>query len=195
MSDETQVGRRIFDAAVLAALVSAVVMVLMGRWEPAVRFGILALIMLGTRWGNVPPMFAAAFAALLLLATWASVAHWYRDIEHADDVIHFLTPGSLAAAAYFLLARQRVMPDADQSASALRTWTPVLWVTMVGMVAATLWEFYEWVIEQISPKGMFVGYTDTVIDLMAGTLGSLAAGLLVLWWAKRHDMSGVAAPR
>lgn len=180
-------GLWIFDCAVVVAVASGVYHFPNDQGEPGVRFGILALIMLGTRWGNVPAPFAAAFSCFMLLATWASVEHWYRDIRLADEVIHFLTPGSLAAATYFLLANFRVMPDLRESRAHLRSWTPVFWVTIVGVIAAVLWEFYEWFVEQVSPSGMHVGYTDTVLDLFAGTLGSLTAGLLALWWARRHD--------
>lgn len=180
-------GRRILDLAVVAAVASGLYQFLDDRSEPGVRFGILALIMLATRWGNVPAPFAAAFACFMLLATWASAHHWYRDIWWADEVIHVVTPGSLAAAAYFALANLRVMPDLEHSRRHLRTWTPVLWVTMVGVLAAVLWEFYEWIVEQLSPAGMRVGYTDTVLDLAAGMLGSLVAGALALWWVRTKD--------
>lgn len=186
-SDRERVGRWIFDGAVIVAVVSAGLYFLTGSIEPGVRFLLLALIMLATRWGDVPPIFAGVFAVFLFLAAWASVHHWYREILVADEVIHVLTPGSLAAAAYFLLVRLRVLPDAEESRRRLRTWTPVVWVTMTGMTAAVLWEFYEWVVEQLAPSGMHVGYTDTVLDLAAGTAGSFVAGLLVLHWARGHS--------
>lgn len=187
---ETVIGRWIFDAAVVVAVASAVYQFLSDQGEPGFRFVVLAVIMVLVRWGNVPAPFAAAFAAFMLLATWASVEHWYRDIVWADEVIHFFTPGSLAAAAYFLLAHLRVMPDADESRARLRSWTPVFWVTIVGVFAAVLWEFYEWIVEQVSPQGMVVGYTDTIGDLLAGMVGSLVAGVLALVWARGHDAPG-----
>lgn len=187
LDTETKIGGWIFDAAVVVAVASAAYQFLSDQGEPGFRFVILAGIMLVTRWGNVPAPFAAAFAAFMLLATWASVQHWYRSIPWADEVVHLLTPGSLAAAAYFLLAHLRVMPDADESRARLRAWTPIFWVTLVGVFAAVLWEFYEWVVEQVSAQGMHVGYTDTISDLFAGMLGSMAAGALALWWARDHD--------
>lgn len=188
-ADDTTVGRWLLHLAVVVAVASAAYHVVNDRGEPGLRFVLLALIMLVTRWGDVPAPFAAAFAAFMLLAAWASVEHWYRDIAWADEVVHVLTPGSLAAAAYFLLARLRVLPDARESQARLRAWTPVLWVTLVGVFAAVLWEFYEWIVEQVNPHGMHVGYTDTVGDLLAGTLGSAVAGGLALWWVRAHAIS------
>lgn len=142
--------------------------------------------MLSARWGDVPPPFGAAFAVFLLLATWASVQHWYRQINNFDLLVHFLTPGSLAAAAYFVLARWEALPSVRQRADRLRSWAPVLWVAMVGILAAALWEFYEWVVDQFAPATMRVGYTDTVADLCAGLLGSVVAGGVVLGWGRGH---------
>lgn len=186
MPETKRAGRWIFDAAVVAAVISAVVMITMGRWEPAIRFGIVAVIMLVARFGDVPPSFAGAFAALLLLATWASVEHWYRQINNFDLLVHFLTPGSLAAVAYFVLAHAHLMPAVGRSAGQLMTGAPVLWVAVVGVTAAVLWEFYEWVMEQVAPAGMRVGYTDTIGDLLAGLAGSIVAGCLVTWWGVRR---------
>lgn len=119
MPDPKRTARWIFDLAVVAALISSVVMITMGRWEPAIRFGIVAVIMLIARFGDVPPSFAGAFAVLLLLATWASVEHWYRQINNFDLLVHFLTPGSLAAVTYFVLAHLHLMPAVGRSSERL----------------------------------------------------------------------------
>lgn len=137
----------------------------------------------------MPTPFAAAFAMFLLLATWASVQHWYRQIPQFDVLVHFLTPGSVAAVAYFVLVRAGLLPGVRSSTPQLRSWAPVVWVVVVGVTAAMFWEFYEWGFEQVAPSSMSVGYTDTVVDLFAGTLGALTAGGLVLWWGRRDSLS------
>lgn len=188
-----RVGRWVLDLAVVVALVSAVVMLLQGREEPALRFVVVAAAVVAARWGGVPSPFSAAFAVFLLVATWAWSRHWYRDIDEFDVVVHFFTPGSLAAVSYFLLVRLRVLPSVRELPPGLRTWSVVVWVTTVGVTAAVLWEFYEWVVEQVDPAGMTVGYDDTVLDLLAGLLGSLVAGGLVLWWGRRRDSAADAS--
>lgn len=178
-------GRSIFNLAVLVAVASAVWMAVAGNWDATFRFAVIAVIMLGSRSADVPTPFAAAFAVFLLLATWAAVQHWYQQVSQFDALVHFLTPGSLAAVAYFVLVRARLLP-APRDFPHLRSWAPVLWVTVVGMAAAVVWEFYEWIVEQVSPAYMTVGYADTLLDLVTGTLGSLVAGGFVLLWARRH---------
>lgn len=179
----------VFDAAVAAAVVSAVVMLVMGRWEAAIRFGLMAVVMVGARWGDIPLPFAAGFATFLLIATWASVQHWYRTIPDIDLPIHFFTVGSLGAAAYFLLSGTKLLPDVRDRTESPPSGAVVLWVTVVGVTAAVLWEFYEWTMEQLVPQGILVGYDDTLGDLLAGMLGCAAAGLCVVWWSRRVPSS------
>jgi hypothetical protein len=180
------VGRWILDTAVVVAIASALLMTVGGRWEAAFRFVVVAGLMLAPRAAKVPAPFAGPFAVFLLLATWASVEHWYRQIAQFDALVHVLTPGSLAAVAYYALVHWRALPAVSDTEPRLRGWSPVLWVALVGVGAAVIWEFYEWVIEQVNPAGMRVGYTDTVVDLFAGMVGSVVAGALVLHWGRRH---------
>ncbi|WP_249523572.1 hypothetical protein [Modestobacter marinus] len=187
MSSPRTVARWVFDVAVVVALVSAVVMAVSGNWDATIRFGLIAAVMVAVRTSDVPLPFAGAFAVLLLLSTWAAVRHWYRQIDQFDLLVHFLTPGSLAAVVYFALVHQRLLPDVRRQTPRLRSAAPVLWVVLVGTTAAVVWEFYELVMERLSPSSMNVGYTDTVLDLLAAILGSAVAGGLVLAWGRRAD--------
>ncbi|WP_298582617.1 hypothetical protein [uncultured Kocuria sp.] len=189
MSTRSRAGSWVFLTAVAVAVASALGLGLMQRWDGMLRFAAVTVVLLLTRRAKVPTGFVAAFAVLVLLAMWGSVQHWYAEIPHFDTVVHVLTPGSLAAVSYFLLVDAGLLPDARRPGGSVRGWAPVLWVTLVGSAAAVLWEYYEWVVEQISPQGMLVGYTDTVVDLFAGMCGSLVAGLFVLRWARRHTGS------
>ena len=189
MSTRHRTARWIFAAAWVVALGGAVAMLALGRWEPALRFAAVVVVVTSVRRARVPLPFAAGFAALLLLGASAWALHWYQQVSQFDVLVHFLLPGSLAAVGYFLLVQARVLPGVQDPPGALRSWAPVVWVTIVGVSAAVVWEFYEWVFEQINPAGMTVGYTDTIVDLLAGMLGSLAAGGLVLWWGRQHQAS------
>lgn len=123
----TRLGRWIFDAAVLVALASGAWMAVDGNWDAVVRFAVIAGFMVAARAADVPPTFAAAFAVLVLLATWAAVQHWYRQVTHFDVLVHYLTPGSLAAVTYFVLVPASLLPTARSSSPYLRSWAPVLW--------------------------------------------------------------------
>ena len=194
MTTRTRVSSGIFLAAVAAAVLSAMAMGVTGRWEAVLRFVVVAGLMLLARRAKVPVGFAAAFAVLILLAMWGSVQHWYRAPGEVDSLVHFLTPGSLAAVCYFLLVQARLLPDARDPSVRTRSWAPIVWVGTTGTTAAVVWEYYEWAVEQLNPEGMIVGYTDTVIDIFAGMAGSLVAGALVVWWAQRSRTADAGTP-
>lgn len=185
MSGLRAAGRAVLYLALAAAIASCVAMVPETNWDGALRFAIVSGLIAGARFARVPTPFAAAFSVLLLFATWAGVAHWYRQVSLLDGVVHFFTPGSLAAVGYYVLVQAALLPD-PRRPSGVRAWAPVLWVALVGSSAAVVWEYYEWVVEQLAPVSVRVGYTDTVVDLFAGMLGSFAAGMLVLAWARHR---------
>ncbi len=185
MSSLRAAGRTVLYLALAAAIASCVAMVFKSNWDGALRFAVVSGLLIGTRFANVPTPFAAAFSALLLFATWAGVAHWYRQISLLDGIVHFFAPGSLAAVGYYVLVQAALLPD-PRHPSGVRSWAPVLWVTLVGSSAAVVWEYYEWVVEQLAPVRVRAGYTDTVVDLFAGMLGSFVAGMLVLAWARHR---------
>lgn len=173
------------DAARVATAVSAVVMVTGGRWEPAGRFALITLVMLVPRYFRVPPFADALFAVALLVATWSSVAHWYLQVPRLDDVVHFVAPGAVAAVAYFVLVALGALPGLGSPEARRHRWAPVLLVGALGTSAAVVWEQYEWLAEQLAPTSVVVGYGDTVFDLLAGLLGSLTAGVVVVWRGAR----------
>lgn len=130
----------------------------------------------------------------------------YQQISRLNALVRVLLPGSLTAVAHFLLVHARVFPATPTpsaihpagrpaetpaevptgSEAALRQWAPVMWVTTAGVTAAVIWEFYERGFEQINAAGRTVGYTNTIVDLLASLIRSLIAGALVLWWGQRH---------
>lgn len=185
-------GRWLVVLAVAAGVASAVLVGVQGQWESAIRFTLVTLALVAAR-QVTPAPFAAAFSVFLLVATWMTAEHWYRSTGQVDEAVHFLTVGALATVGYFALVRARLLPE-PSSAPGLRRWAPAIWVLLAGVTGAVLWEFYEWTVEELAPDQMAaVGYTDTIADLMAGMLGSLAAGALVVrWqrWRSRRENAG-----
>lgn len=200
-SSLSRAGQALFLLTLAGAAASFAAMLLDSNWDGALRFAVVIALLLLARSAGVPSSFLGAFSVLLLFATWAGVAHWYRQVTPLDAVVHFFTPGALAAVAYFMVARAGLLPDVrDTRADGLRGWAPAVWVTVLGTTAAVVWEFYEWVMEQWTPSQIHVGYTDTVLDLFVGTSGSLVAGIIVVRWraryhSRRNRVSGVATGR
>ncbi len=166
--------------AAVASLLAALVWYPVEAW---LRFGLLVPILLLPRRLGVPRPFDAALCATLLLATWAGVAGWYREIWWFDEAVHFVTIGAVAATSYLILAIRGLLPG-PQDALIRRHRASVMILTVsLGLAVASVWEFYEWAANHLPSTSVHVGYDDTIADLAFGGAGALVAGLLLAAWA------------
>jgi hypothetical protein len=149
--------------------------------EALAVFAVVVLIALVPRLAALPRPVDLAVGLTWTVAGWANVLGWYVTHPWVDMPVHATTPGATAAAVYLLLARVGLasdLQDADVRRSAV-----VVLTTAVGTTLAVWWEFYEWIVyrEEGPPQ---VGYDDTLLDLLFGTVSSAVAGLgLALWSA------------
>ncbi|WP_336711322.1 hypothetical protein [Arthrobacter sp. USHLN218] len=151
------------------------------------------LVLLGqllTRAAGTQPVLDGATSAVLLLASWSTVLDWYTAVPALDLAVHFAATGVLAALAFRLW--QRWLEPAPQPPPAgART---ILHVLSLGALLSVLWEFGEWFGYYLVSSDINVGYDDTVGDLAAGLLGSLAAGTLLARRRPAADIAGGAGP-
>ncbi|MGA8209537.1 MAG: hypothetical protein WB441_14700 [Nocardioidaceae bacterium] len=188
MSGAARAARLVADVLRGATLLSALATVVFFGGHGVVIFVVLFAVLLLPRFLEVAAPFDAAFCATMLVAAWAEQQNWYVTVSWVDEVVHSVTPGAAAVATYLMLARLDVMPDVREHMGSTRRFSLVVLVVFVGLGLATLWEFYEWVAEQLAPQATQVGYDDTISDLALGGAGSLVAGvLLVTWFRLRHE--------
>ena len=171
------------DVLRAAMLLSGVATLIWFDGQGAITFFVLFAVLLLPRFLDVAHPFDAAFCATLLIAAWARQQHWYVTVPWVDEAVHAVAPGAAAVATYLMLAKLELLPDVYEEIETTRRFSLVLLVTILGLGLATVWEFWEWIGEQLSPATTFVGYTDTISDLALGGTGSLVLGvLLVLWY-------------
>lgn len=187
----TLLARRAADVLRASVIVSGMLMLGFGNFVAAGGFAVVFVVLLSARLLSVPAPFDAAFCLALLAAMWAAAQHWYSTIVWVDEVVHFFATGATAAAAYLMLAQLQLLPGVEEQLEAARRTSLVLLLTILGLGAAAVWEFFEWLGEMVAPQGMHVGYTDTILDMMLGGAGSLIAGGLLLLWARSRQGSAV----
>jgi hypothetical protein len=139
------------------------------------------LIVLVPRLAALPCPVDLAVGLTWTVAGWANVLSWYITHPWVDIPVHATTPGATAAAVYLLLARTGLAADLQDDD--VRRSAVIVLTTSVGTTLAVWWEFYEWIVyrDEGPPQ---VGYGDTLLDLLLGTLSSAVAGLgLALWSA------------
>jgi hypothetical protein len=144
-------------------------------------FAVVVVVVWIPRLAALPRPVDLAIATTWSVAGWANVLGLYVSHPWVDIPVHTTTPGATAAAVYLLLARGDLASDLQDDD--IRRPAIVVLTTAVGTTLAVWWEFYEWIVyrEEGPPQ---VGYDDTLLDLLLGTVSSAVAGLgLALWSA------------
>jgi hypothetical protein len=125
--------------------------------------------------GTATPPYAAFTLVMLpfLVDVTGNSLDLYDSIDWWDDANHYVNWLLLLAGLGLLLTRD-LRPD----------WAMVLLVTGLGAILAIGWELGEWFTFIRHGTELDTAYEDTLGDLTLGTLGSLTAGLALLWWRR-----------
>ena len=166
------------DGVRAAAVLSTIVMVFWwGPVDVAVFFLALGGLTL-SRYARPHPVFDAVYGCALLFACWSSVLNVYELIAWWDLLVHCVCTGPVAGMAYVLGSHLQVLPAAGHGRR--NRVGVVLQVVLLGMALSVLWEFAEWAGDAWVTEDIYVTYADTMGDLAVATLGSLAAGILLV---------------
>ena len=162
------------DALRLAAVVCIVVAG--AGWGPTagVSLAIVAAGMLVPRLLGVRPSVDIAFGLVVLVAVWSSVLNIYISTRWWDLPMHLLTNGLCAALCYIALVRFGILVD---GATLQRPMVSTVVLTAaLGLSLGVLWEVFEWFGHTFIDGEIFVGYVDSIGDLVWGGAGALLAG-------------------
>lgn len=116
-----------------------------------------------------------ALTVAILVNAAGYILDLYNRFWWFDDAVHAYTSFTLSLLLALLLYG-RVL-DGARTHSVLF----VLAVAVLGGGIGALWEIAEWGYDQWVPENAILGKTDTIIDLILDTIGSLVAGLVSLW--------------
>jgi hypothetical protein len=167
------------DGVRVAALISVVVGLI---WYGGVAGALFFLVLGGTmipRALQAPAALDASYCVAILFAAWAAELDWYLAVGWLDVVVHAAATGLVAAMAHLALVRiGAVAPVDDVRLRRPRLGSAVV-TTTLGVTLAVVWEFGEWFGHTRLDDRIQVGYTDTMGDLVAGTVGALVAAVLL----------------
>lgn len=181
------------DAVRVLALVSVVVAAI--GWGPVEGLSVALVLggMMLPRPLGLRPGFDIAFGIVLLVAVWSSVLEIYITARWWDLPVHFVANGLIAAVGYVVLERSGIVADASTLRRPLLS--TALVTTVVGVTLGVIWELFEWFGHTFIDEQIYVGYEDTLGDLVAGGLGSLVAGLSLRVLMAPRSPSRERAPR
>jgi hypothetical protein len=179
----TSTAPAVWVAADVVRLVGLAGVATAALWFDAVAVALMLLV-LG---GLVVPRALGAGARLdvvygvgLQVAAWSGVLDVYRDVAWWDLVVHTVVTGLVAAVALGALVRLGVVRDLDDVVLRAHRVGIALVTVAVGLGLSVVWELAEWLGHTYLDPAIYVSETDTLGDLLAGGLGSLAAGAVLV---------------
>ena len=189
-------GERFADAVRLLGLLSLVAA--FAGWGvtemTAMSLSVAALVI--PRCLGVRPALDASFGLALLVAAWSIVLGLYGSWTNWDLVVHTVSNGLIAAMGMVLLVRLGLVPG-PLSLRYPRVSLAML-TTLLGVTFGVIWEFTEWAGNRFLDSTIFVTYTDTLGDIAAGGLGSLAVGCVMTLVMARpvgtSEIDGIGRP-
>lgn len=164
----------------LLRLLGVVSVVAAAIWASPTDAGILAFALpalVAPRFLGFRAGFDVAICVIVLVAAWSNVFDLYRALAGWDLVMHVVATAALAAMAYALLTEAGVVPRPTDAA--FRARTPLVLLPVLGLALSALWEVVEWVGYRFITDTIFVTYDDTIVDMIAGGVGTLLAGVIV----------------
>ncbi|KRE30817.1 hypothetical protein ASG80_16290 [Agromyces sp. Soil535] len=181
-------------ADALRVLATVCIVVAAVGWGPlsGVSLAIVFGAMLVPRVLGLRPGFDIAFGVVTLVAVWSSVLQIYITTRWWDLPIHFLTNGLYAAVCYIVLVRLGVLADAARLPRPMLS--AAVMTTALGLSLGVLWEIFEWFGHTFIDGEIYVGYQDSIGDLLVGGLGALLAGCSMRFLTGRPHAAEVRLP-
>lgn len=166
--------------AIRVALVLALVwLLLVGKVAGFFAVAFFFALSFAYRWreGRLPNVFDLLVALSALLNGLGFAFDFYTRFWLYDEVAHAFTVFSLTLALFFLFFGEEV-PTRRALATAVFTF---------GVAAGALWEIVEWMTGVVFDVRVNSGLDDAMTDLVANSIGALAATLVALAVSKRGE--------
>lgn len=174
------------DVLRLHFAVGALVTALLGDTSASLNLLVATVAVFLARPALLPRAYDLAFILVFVIAGWGEALDLYDRYEHFDDGVHTVVPLLVSQIAYLVFARLEVVPDPrDRPAELHHRWTLGVLTAAFGIALAGLWEICEWTSDELLGTDMSLSNDDTVTDLIFGTVGSMAGGVLMVLWATR----------
>lgn len=148
------------------------------RWQVALGgMAVSALPLLLLFLKSIPfniPIFIGYYIFIFCTTFLGSIASFYLEHRWWDTTVHFfkgIYVGFVGIALYKIFIPERVRKDVS-------SWIIFLFVVSLAVFAGVLWETYEYVGDLYFTQTMQLGGNkDTMIDLIAGTVGGLLTAI------------------
>jgi hypothetical protein len=185
LGDWNRFVRDPIDLLRLSFLGAAIVLLIAGDFESAVRMGLTFVLLVIVRRLDLPRLFDLGFVLGMALQGWGNSLNLFNYYDHYDKLVHFVLPFFTAPAIYLLLGRIGIVPDLAAHTPRHHQLGILIATFAFGLAVGSVYEMYEWFADNVLGGHLQVGYGDTIGDLLDDAISSLGGGLLLVWWSER----------
>ena len=183
--------------------VAAVLFLVGGNLNYAVRFFVGFLALVGAQRLRIPRLFDLLFILGVGLSLWGSYFHLFESANYCfphikfgkvnhfcvgyDKLVHTVLPLSSVPVLYVLFLRLGLLPDLAEQTNRRMRFGLVLFAVMAVATIVTIYEIYEYVaVFWFYSTTIVISFSDTTMDLVLGVFAGLLGGVLLWTWAVRH---------
>lgn len=167
------------DVLRLHYLVGAIVFFALGRFGNAWDLTFSAIAVLIVRAVDPPRRFDLAFIVAMAFNGWGDALGLFASLSWYDNLVHITLPLAVGPLAYIGLARLDVVPVLRLGNTKRHRLGMGIVAMCLGVFGATVYEIYEFVVDQALDANLFVSESDTVNDLADGVVGAAIGAALL----------------
>ena len=130
-------------------------------------------------------MYYITLAFVYFASPVGSVLNFYRSVGPYDKIVHFFSGILIAAFGYMIIWRLIRKNNVGKNEYNKLNGISILFSILAAWAGAGLWEIMEFTMDIIASGTMQRGMVDTITDMIAGDIGGICYGLVMIFVMKK----------
>ena len=130
-------------------------------------------------------MYYLTIAFVFFASPVGSILNFYRTFGPYDKIVHFFSGVLIAAFGYMIIWKMINRNKVDEKEQNKFLGISVLFAMLAAGAGAGLWEIMEFTMDILASGTMQRGMVDTITDMIAGDLGGICYGLVMLYAGRK----------
>ena len=131
-------------------------------------------------------MYYLTIAFVFFASPVGSILNFYRTFGPYDKIVHFFSGVLIAAFGYMIIWKMINKNKVEEKEYGKFIGISSLFAMLAAGAGAGLWEIMEFTMDILASGTMQRGMVDTITDMIAGDLGGICYGLVMLYIGKRN---------
>ena len=130
-------------------------------------------------------MYYITLTFVFFAAPVGSVLNFYRSVGPYDKIVHFFSGILIAAFGYMIIWKLIDKNKINKNEYSKLNEITIAFAVLSAGAGAGIWEIMEFTMDIIASGTMQRGMVDTITDMIAGDIGGICYGLVMIYIAKK----------